>query len=251
MTVTGIVVQARAGSSRLPGKVLMPLAGRTVLAHVIERCLATGGVDVVCCAVPAGDADDAVAREAARCGAMVFRGSEADVLDRYWRAARAFDMDVVMRVTADCPLIDPKVCAAVLRLRAEADADYACNNMPPSWPHGLDCEAITFAWLRRSAREATEPYEREHVTQYVRRHPEARKVNLPMPGGVAAEHRWTLDNERDFRFLETLCARLPAGRRAWNWAAPLAIVGADPALYAINAGQDRYEGLNRSMGPGA
>ena len=83
MTVTGIVVQARAGSSRLPGKVLMPLAGRTVLAHVIERCLAVEGVDVVCCAVPDGDADDAVAREAVRCGARVFRGSEADVLDRH------------------------------------------------------------------------------------------------------------------------------------------------------------------------
>ena len=248
MTVAGIVVQARTGSSRLPGKVLMPLAGRTVLAHVIERCLATEEVDVVCCAVPEGGADDAVAVEAARCGAKVFRGSEADVLDRYYRAARAFDMDVVMRVTADCPLIDPSVCAAVLRLRAEAGADYACNNMPPTWPHGLDCEAITFAWLRRSAREATKPYEREHVTQYVRRHPEARKVNLSMPGGAAAEHRWTLDNECDLRFLETLCARLPAGRLAWDWQAPLAVVGADPALFAVNAGQDRYEGLNRSMG---
>jgi len=247
MTVTGIVVQARTGSSRLPGKVLMPLAGRTVLAHVIERCLATEGVDVVCCAVPAGDADDAVAREAVRCGARVFRGSEADVLDRYYRAARAFDMDVVMRITSDCPLIDPSVCASVLCLREQAGADYACNNMPPTWPHGLDCEAITFAWLRRSAQEATKPYEREHVTQFVRNHPDARKVNLPMPGGAAAEHRWTLDNERDFRFLDTLCARLPADRRAWDWAAPLAIVGADPALFDINAGQDRYEGLNKSM----
>jgi spore coat polysaccharide biosynthesis protein SpsF (cytidylyltransferase family) len=248
MTVTGIVVQARNGSSRLPGKVLMPLAGRTVLAHVIERCLATDGVDVVCCAVPEGKADDDVAREAARLGAQVFRGSEQDVLDRYWRAAGAFGIDVVMRITSDCPLIDPKVCAAVLRLRVETGADYACNNMPPTWPHGLDCEAVTFAWLERSAQEATEPYEREHVTPYVRRHPEARKVNLPMPGGAAAEHRWTLDNERDYRFLDTLCARLPAGRRAWDWVAPLAVVGADPALFAINAGQDRYEGLNRSMG---
>ena len=248
MTVTGIVVQARSGSSRLPGKVLMPLAGRTVLAHVIERCLATEGVDVVCCAVPAGDADDAVTGEAVRCGAKVFRGSEADVLDRYWRAARALGIDVIMRITADCPLIDPEVCAAVLRLRAETDADYACNNMPPTWPHGLDCEAITFKWLERSTREATQPYEREHVTQYVRNHPEASKVNLPMPGGVAAEHRWTLDNERDFRFLDTLYARLPANRRAWDWAATLAIVEADPTLFAINAGQDRHEGLNKSMG---
>ena len=248
MTVTGVVVQARAGSSRLPGKVLMPLAGRTVLAHVIERCLAIEGADVVCCAVPEGNADDAVAREAARCGARVFRGSESDVLDRYWRAARAFGLDVVMRITSDCPLIDPSVSAAVLRLRAETGADYACNNMPPTWPHGLDCEAITAAWLERSAREAQRPYEREHVTPYVRCHPQARRVNLSMPGIGASDHRWTLDNECDYRFLETLCARLPAGRRAWDYAAPLAVVGSDSELFAVNAGQDRYEGLKKSMG---
>ncbi|MGF1641973.1 MAG: cytidylyltransferase domain-containing protein [Rhodospirillales bacterium] len=247
MTVTGIVVQARIGSHRLPGKVLLPLRGRTVLAHVIERCLAIEGAAVVCCAVPEGSADDPVAEEAARCGARVFRGSETDVLDRYYRAARAFDMDPVMRVTSDCPLIDPAVCADVLRLRAATGADYACNNSPPTWPHGLDCEVVTFHWLERSAREATRAWEREHVTPYVRRHPDARRVNLPMPGSGAATHRWTLDNERDYRFLTNLCARLPRGPAAWDWGLPLAIAGSDPALLAINAGQDRYEGLKTSM----
>jgi spore coat polysaccharide biosynthesis protein SpsF len=244
---TGILVQARAGSRRLPGKVLMPLHGRSVLAWVLERCLAVCGADLVCCVVPEGAGDTPVAVEARRCGVPVYRGAEDDVLDRYYRAAGAFGLDVVMRVTADCPLIDPVICARVLRLLENTGADYACNNLPPTWPHGLDCEAMTFEWLSRSAREATKPFEREHVTQYVRNHPAARKVNLAMPGKAADLHRWTLDNQRDLWFLQALAARLPPGPEAWDYRVPLAIVEADPALFAINAGQDRYEGLKKSM----
>lgn len=247
MSRTGVIVQARIGSSRLPGKVLMRLGDRTVLAHVLERCLAICGINVVCCAVPDGPADDRVAEEARRSGAEVFRGSETDVLDRYYRAAATFRLDVILRVTADCPLLDPGVCGDVLSLRSAAGADYACNNLPPSWPHGLDCEAMTFAWLERAAHEASQPYEREHVTPFIRTHPAAWRVNLPMPGAGAAQHRWTLDNDRDLRFLRALVARIPMGRAAWGHALPLAIVEADPSLPAINAGQDRWEGLKRSM----
>jgi spore coat polysaccharide biosynthesis protein SpsF len=188
----------------------------------------------------------AYAEEARRCGAEVFRGSETDVLDRYCAAA-TFRLDVFMRVTADCPLIDPGVCDEVLSLRSAVGADYACNNPPPSWPHGLDCEAVTFAWLERAAREASQAYEREHVTLFIRNHPAAWRANLRMPGTGAEQHRWTLDNDRDLQFLRALVARMPAGRAAWSYAIPLAIVEADASLPAINAGQDRWEGLKRSM----
>jgi spore coat polysaccharide biosynthesis protein SpsF len=247
MSRTGVIVQARIGSTRLPGKVLMRLGAKTVLAHVIERCRANSGIDVVCCAVPDGPGDDRVAEEARRSGAEVFRGSETDVLDRYYRAAATFRLDVVLRVTADCPLLDPGVCDDVLSLRSAAGADYACNNLPPSWPHGLDCEAVTFAWLERAAHEASHAYEREHVTPFVRNHPAARRANLPMPGAGGAQHRWTLDNDRDMKFLRALVARMPAGHAAWSYVVPLAIVEADPSLPAINAGQDRWEGLKRSL----
>jgi spore coat polysaccharide biosynthesis protein SpsF (cytidylyltransferase family) len=248
MSRTGVIVQARIGSTRLPGKVLMRLGAKTVLAYVIERCRAISGIDVVCCAVPDGSGDDGVAEEARRSGAEVFR-SETDVLDRYYRAAATFRLDVVLRVTADCPLLDPGVCDDVLSLRSAAGADYACNNLPPSWPHGLDCEAVTFAWLERAAHEASHAYEREHVTPFVRNHPAARRANLPMPGVGGAQHRWTLDNDRDMRFLRALVARMPAaGHAAWSYVMPLAIVEADPSLPTINAGQDRWEGLKRSMG---
>ena len=247
MSRTGVVVQARIGSSRLPGKVLMAMGPRTVLAHVIERCRAIEGSDVVCCAVPEGAADDPVATEAARAGARVFRGSPSDVLDRYAGAAAMLGLEVILRVTADCPLIDPALCADVLALRRRGGFDYACNNDPPSWPHGLDCEAITADWLHRSACEASRPWEREHVTPYVRSHPGASRANLPMPGAGASHHRWTLDNQRDLAFFHALWPRLPAGAEGWRWQTVLAIADADPALCALNAGQDRYEGLKKSM----
>jgi spore coat polysaccharide biosynthesis protein SpsF (cytidylyltransferase family) len=241
------IIQARMGSSRLPGKVLMDLGGRSVLSHVIERALAIQGCDVVVCAVPTGSQDDAVAKEAERCGAMVTRGSQDDVLDRYWRAALAVEATAVMRITSDCPLIDPQVCGDLIALWRASGADYGCINDPATWPHGLECEITGFAWLDRAAREAKKPSEREHVTPFIRTHPDARRVNLPGPGPKTTRHRWTLDHDDDLAFLRALWPRLPKGRAGWSWREVFAIVEADPALAAINAGHDRLEGLNKSL----
>jgi spore coat polysaccharide biosynthesis protein SpsF (cytidylyltransferase family) len=229
-----VIVQARMGSTRLPGKVLMRLGEATVLDHVLRRCRAIAGVDAVCCAIPESAANDPVAAEARAAGVEVFRGSESDVLDRYWRAARVLRADVILRVTSDCPLLDPAIAADVLALRSREGADYACNNRPPTWPHGLDCEALTFAWLERAAREATKPYDREHVTPYIREHPESCKANLPCPVAGAARHRWTLDTPDDFEFLRALFPRLPAGPAGFGWHAPLAVVEANPALARVD-----------------
>ena len=241
------IIQARYGSTRLPGKVLMDLGGRTVLAHVIERALAIPGSDVVGVAVPTGAQDDPVAAEARRCGAVVTRGSQADVLDRYWRAARTLKADAVMRITSDCPLIDPEVCGELISLFKDSGADYGSINMPPAWPHGLECEIFSYEWLDKAAREAIKPSEREHVSTFIRDSRAARKVNLAGPGAETVRHRWTLDHPDDLSFLRALWTRLPEGRAAWPWRVPFAIVEADPALAAINAGHDRLEGLNRSL----
>lgn len=232
---TVVIVQARMTSTRLPGKVLEPLAGETVLAHVLRRCQAIEGADIVCCAVPDGPASDPVAAEAERCGARVYRGSEEDVLDRYHRAAVACDAGVVMRVTSDCPLIDPDICARVLRLRHDAGADYACNNMPPGWPHGLDCEAFTAAALARAAGEAVTPAEREHVTPWLRNHPSVRRANLAGPDGGAAAMRWTLDYPEDLAFFTALFAKLPPPPAIAGFESVAAVLRAHPEIAAINA----------------
>lgn len=233
--VTAVIIQARMQSTRLPGKVLMDLAGKTVLSHVIERCRAIPGAEVVCCAVPDTGADDPIAAEAERLEVTVVRGSHSDVLDRYAKAARQVDADVVVRITSDCPAIDPDVCGAVLDLRAKVGAGYATNALPPAaWPDGLDCEVISRDWLERAAREATSAFDREHVTPYIRAHRKSLIAALPCPDGDLRSCRWTLDTEADLRFLRAVFGRLPSGPAGWNWREVRGILQAEPALADIN-----------------
>jgi len=230
---TAVIVQARYGSTRLPGKVLEELAGHTVLEHVLHRCRAIRGASVVCCAIPTNKDSDAVAAEARRAGAMVYRGDEQDVLRRYYEAARAIGTDVVMRVTSDCPLIDPQTCDEVLGERAKRKADYASNNMPRVGPHGLDCEAFTFAALERAAREAKDAHSREHVTPWLRAHPDLVRINVPAPS-QGAGMRWTLDYPEDLAFFRALFPLLPS----WPAIPPavdvIAIVAQHPEIARIN-----------------
>jgi UDP-2,4-diacetamido-2,4,6-trideoxy-beta-L-altropyranose hydrolase len=232
--VTAIIVQARLGSTRLPGKIMQEIGGRTVLAHDIGRLKAVHGADHVVIATTDKDSDTPVAEAALAYGAQVFRGDEADVLSRYLGAARMVDADIVMRVTSDCPLIDPDLCAAVLKLRAEASADYAANNMPRLFPHGLDCEAFTRAALERAAAEATDPYDREHVTPWLRRVPGLHRVNLVGPGWPANQQRWTLDFPEDLDFFKALFAELPQNPIP-SWQEALSFIGQRPSLSDANA----------------
>lgn len=231
-----VIVQARFGSTRLPGKVLMPLGGRPALAAVLERCARIPCIDKVMCAVPDSASSDAVAAAAKSCGAIVFRGSENDVLARYDGAARAAGAKIVMRVTSDCPLIDPVVAGAVLALLERTGADYACNNMPPLWPHGLDCEAFRAEHLARAAREATQPYDREHVTPWLRRDTALHRINLDGPGGGMERHRWTLDHPQDYAFFRALWEGMGESIGRAPLSDVLAFLADNPAIAALNAG---------------
>ncbi len=228
------IVQARMGSTRLPGKILLSLAAQTVLGHVLTRCAAVPGIDGVCCATTDLAEDDAVAEEAARHGAEVYRGSAEDVLARYAGAARAAKADVVLRVTSDCPAIDPAVCGALLDLRAQIGAGYAANNMPASWPHGLDCEAFTRATLEAADCNADQTFEREHVSPWMREKGGLSRVNLVAPPGIPGHGRWTLDYPEDYAFFQALYAHLPPGPNGYSVAAIVTILAAHPEISEIN-----------------
>jgi spore coat polysaccharide biosynthesis protein SpsF (cytidylyltransferase family) len=232
---TAAIVQARWASTRLPGKVLRPLRGRTVLAHVLGRAARIPGVDVVCCAVPDDVSSDPIAAEARAAGAVVFRGSETDVLGRYHGAAETVRANTVLRLTSDCPLLDPELCGRVLALLHERKADFATNNMPPSWPHGVDCEAFPAPVLARAAAEARAPYDREHVGPWMRREPGLLRVNVTGPGGPAARLRWTLDYPEDYDFLVALFAHLPAWPHVASTAEIVALLDAHPEIVSLNA----------------
>lgn len=230
-----MIIQARATSTRLPGKVALDLGGRTVLEHVVHRAAAIPGADAVCVAVPEGEEHDHVAELGRAAGAEVVRGSEDDVLGRYAQAADALEAGVVMRITSDCPLIDPAVAGQVLELVRLGTCDYSTNNLPPTWPHGLDCEAFTREVLVDAAQHATDRHDREHVTPWMRRNDRIRRVNLLGPGGEAAAQRWTLDVAEDLELLRALVELLPPWPAIPTVADILQVAEQHPRLAEVNA----------------
>jgi spore coat polysaccharide biosynthesis protein SpsF len=206
----------------------------TVLEEVLSRCRAIRGVDVVVCAIPDTSADDVLLPLVEKSKSVVARGSETDVLSRYLNAAEQVGADVVMRVTSDCPLIDPELCAAVLSVRSAAGVDYVANNMPPGFPHGLDCEVFTTSALRKAAENTTAVSDREHVTPWLRRSPEISRSMLVGPGGSFMKMRWTLDFPEDLLFFQKLYEILPVGAiEPWRKVSDL--LAARPELSQLNA----------------
>jgi spore coat polysaccharide biosynthesis protein SpsF (cytidylyltransferase family) len=227
-----VVIQARMGSSRLPGKVMMDLAGQPVLAHVVARAKAARGVDAVCVAVPDTALDEPLAELAVELGAEVARGPEQDVLARYALAAAETGADRIVRVTADCPFLDPETAGRVLA-SLDGGADYGSNVAPRSWPKGLDVEAFTREALRRADREATDAYDREHVTPWMRAHLAC--ANVALPDDARAGWRWTLDHPEDLEFCRAVAARLPPWPHLASYAEVAAVIEAEPGLARINA----------------
>lgn len=235
MTRTVVILQARMGSTRLPGKVLAQLGDRTVLEHCLGRALEVPGIDAVCLATSDLTIDDPIAELVMQVpGIILFRGHPTDVLQRYRDAAMATNADVILRITCDCPLIDPDLCGAVLSLLAITNASFASNNATREWPHGLDCEVFTRDALEAAAREATDAYDREHVGPWMRRAAGTSASHLAGPGGKAAHYRWTLDYPEDLAFFRALWPLLPINRRA-RWQEVTSILEHHPEIVAINA----------------
>lgn len=206
---TVAIIQARMGSTRFPGKVLADLRGRPMLAHIIGRVARAATVHGVVVATTDDPADDPVAALATDCGAQVTRGPVDDVLSRFVLAAHDHAADVVVRITADCPLVDPDVVDGVVRLRAERGVEYAGNVAPATYPDGYDVEVMTIQCLERLDREALLPHEREHVTARVREHPdEYTTANLAWDRDRSAV-RLTVDVPADLDRVAAVLALLP------------------------------------------
>ena len=206
---TVAIIQARMGSTRFPGKVLADLQGRPMLAHIVDRVARAATVDRVVVATTDDVADDPVASLAAASGALVTRGPVDDVLTRFVLAARDHAADVMVRITADCPLVDPDVIDGVVRLRAERGVEYAGNVEPATYPDGYDVEVMTIACLERLDREAVLAHEREHVTARVREHPnDYTTANLAWDSDRSSI-RLTVDVPADLERVAAVLAALP------------------------------------------
>lgn len=234
------VVQARMGSTRLPGKVLTDIAGRPALWHVIRRLEQCPGVDRVMAAIPEGPEDDALADYAAELGVDCFRGDQDDVLDRIFQAAAPLFPRAVARVTADCPLLDPYLLDFILGVFWEHGFDYASNCLQPTFPDGLDLEVMTMAALERTWREASRPAQREHVTPYIRTNPGRFRLANVHQARDLSSLCWALDAPQDLEFLRAVYARLdPADPGDYGFERVLEILRAHPETAAINGGSVR------------
>lgn len=232
-----VIIQARMSSTRLPGKVLMPLGGRPAIEWTLRAAKEIDPSATVMVATSAERSDDVIAAWCDDNAQPCFRGSLNDVLQRYYDAAEMCEADIVMRLTADCPLLDPAVCRNVLKLLQDTGADYASNVMERTWPKGLDCEAFTMSSLRRVQAEAHSAYDHEHVTPYFYQHPELFTLqNYPCPIPGLGTERWTLDTPEDYAFLQAVTKHLGARAREMppSYARVLGILNSYPALRAIN-----------------
>lgn len=231
---TVAIVQARMGSNRLPGKVLADLAGATMLARVVARLRAAQTVSDVVIATSTASRDDAIVREAQRLGTAIHRGSETDVLARYLGAAREAQADAIVRVTADCPMLDAGVVDAVVGALAPA-IDYASNTHTRTYPRGLDVEALHRDTLERIGRLGTSPAAREHVTAFVMEQPSLFQIHQVVAERDDSDLRWTVDTEDDLALARLLYALCDLDVKPRPYAELVGIVRARPELRSINA----------------
>ena len=228
------IIQARMGSARLPGKVLMDLGGKTVLARVVDRLRQASRVDEIVVATTSSGADDGIVRECHHLDVEYFRGSENDVLNRYYRAARAGAAGVVVRITSDCPVIDPQLVDATIGFFQQQRADYASNVFPRTYPRGLDTEVFTTEVLEQASHDAHEPYQREHVTPYFYQHPELFRLAWLRGQVDYSQYRWTLDTAEDLTLLRAIYARF-SNQDDFSWGEVIGLMEREPELAELNS----------------
>jgi spore coat polysaccharide biosynthesis protein SpsF len=235
---TVAIIQARMSSSRLPGKVLKEIDGKPMIARVVERTRRAKSVDLVAVATTTNPSDDAIETWCRASQTACYRGSMFDVLDRFYQAAKLYAADVIVRVTADCPVIDPGVIDETVAAFHAQSADFAANRLPPPWgrtfPIGLDTEVCSFSALERAWKEASESHEREHVMPYLYDVPDRFRVYQLNTSPDYGALRWTVDTPEDLEFIRRVFDYLPK-KNNFTWLDVLAVTQSHPELNSINA----------------
>lgn len=205
-----IYAQARMGSTRLPGKIMMPVMGKPLLEYFVERLLQVKEADQIAILTTTQPADKVIEEFCQQKGITCFRGPEEDVLTRYYQAAELFQPNAIVRVTADCPLIDPDVINQVIRTYRDhfPAYDYISNCLERTFPRGFDTEIFSFNALKIAYKEAKNPEEREHVTPYIYRHPDLFHLKNLTSTKPLANYRWTVDTPEDFLLISLILEHL-------------------------------------------
>lgn len=233
-----LIVQARMGSTRLPGKVLKPVLGKPLLAYQVERLQRVKLADAVVLATTINDVDHLLVDFAQAHNLPCHRGSEEDVLSRYRGAAEEVGADVIVRVTADCPLIDPAVIDEVINafVKAQPDCDYASNTLRRTYPRGMDCEVFGRKTLEIAYAEAVEPAHREHVTPFMYQNPDRFVLRSVEYESDHSDHRWTVDTVEDLALVSLILEHLYPENPCFTLEDCLSLLAQHPDWSRINAG---------------
>jgi spore coat polysaccharide biosynthesis protein SpsF len=237
---TVAIIQARIGSTRLPNKVMKTLCDRTVLAHVIDRVKHCNRIDQIVVATTTLSQDDAIVKEAELCGVNWFRGSESNVLERYYLTAKEYQADTIMRITSDCPLLDIEIIEQLLSYFQEENnmglgIDYISNTLRRSFPIGLDAEVFTFNALEIAYNYAIKDYEKEHVTPYIYQHPDLFSLHNLSHDDDLSHYRWTLDTPEDYELIKIIYENLYPQNPLFGMDEILSFLEKKPEINQINA----------------
>ena len=241
------IIQARKGSTRLPAKVLLDLAGKTALEHVIDRLRKSKLTDTLVVATTVNRADLPIVKLCADMGVSVYCGSEEDPLDRYYQAVRLFGGSHIVRIKADCPLIDPKIVDEAIRLHLSSGADYTGNTIRRTYPAGQDVEILTNQTLTKVWQSAALFSEREHITLYVPKHPEMFTIRHLEYRQDLSVKRWTMDNPEDYELLRIIFKSLYPGNPVFGMQDVLNFLTKNQDLEHINAHIRVDAGVQKSM----
>jgi len=247
------IIQARMGSSRLPNKVMMPISETPILGWMIERVSACSEIDEIVIATTTSRQDDLIANFFQGSGCSIFRGSEHDVLDRYYRAAKKFNADLIVRITGDCPLLDPRILKEMIEYFLSERPDFLSNSepLPSSWPDGMDISIITIEALTKAWLSSRKPSEREHVTFYFWNNPNQFKCRRIEHIPDLSNYRITLDYEEDFelikRVIENFGAKDSEKLKNISMDQIINFIKDDPGLYKINHKYTRGLGWKESF----
>ncbi len=241
-----IIVQARMASSRLPGKVMLPIMGKSLLARMIERLQMIQHKADIIIATSENQEDDVIAAEASAMNIAYYRGSLGNLLDRHYQAARMFKADIVLKIPSDCPLIDPRIIDHVLEyfFANRGKYDYVSNLHPATWPDGNDVEVMTMACLKQAWENAGRPLELEHTTPYIWENPLIFSIgNVTWPTGLdfSMSHRFTIDYPEDYYFIEKVYRELYPICNQFSCRDILNLLNRRPDIYQLNA---QYAGVN-------
>ena len=214
--ISAVIIQCRQSSTRLKKKLLLKIGAKKIIDILLNR-VKTIDVDYIICAVAKEKGNKSLINAIKKNGVKIYEGSKNNVLSRYYNAAKKFKVTTIIRITSDCPLIDPKLVNDGMKIFKDKKLDHLCNNLPPTWPHGLDFEIFNFNALKKSLKGAKSQHEKEHVTPNLRKNRNLKKFNITNKIKIKKYYRWTLDTKLDYIFLKKLFKARPELNYNFDW----------------------------------